>query len=189
MAALDPQFPFTAFNFAVEIQLPDVEGVSQPLCGAAFAECDGLEISFDVKTIREGGNNARQIRLTGPATLGQLSLKRGMTRSFDLWTWVTNVQKNPGLRAEATVVLYASGPDEHAESDRLERSERKVRARFVLSRCLPLKIKAPALNAKDGLIAVEELQVAYEALELRPPDSKEKQPSTTGASSDGGTGG
>jgi hypothetical protein len=36
----------------------------------------------------------------------------------------------------------------------------------VLSRCLPVKIKAPALNAKDGLIAVEELQVAYESLEL-----------------------
>ncbi len=157
MSELDPRFPFTAFNFAIEIQLPDVEGVSQPLCDAAFSECDGLEISFDVKTIREGGNNARQIRLTGPVTLGQLTLKRGMTRNFDLWTWVTKVQQNPGLRALATVVMFNS--ERGTDSD--------VKARFVLSRCLPVKLKAPALNAKDGLVAVEELQVAYESLEMR----------------------
>jgi len=156
MPDLAPQFPFTAFNFAVEIQLPNVKGVSQPLCNAAFSECDGLEISFDVKTIREGGNNGRQIRLTGPATLGQLSLKRGMTKNFDLWTWVKNVQQNPGLRAEAIVVMF----------DSEQGKQSNIKARFVLSRCLPVKIKAPALNAKDGLVAVEELQVAYESLEM-----------------------
>jgi hypothetical protein len=32
---------------------------------------------------------------------------------------------------------------------------------------LPLKLKAPALNAKDGMIAVEELQLAYERLMLK----------------------
>ena len=96
-----------------------------------------------------------------------------------------------GLRAEATVVMYNSSQielsDEERRNGRPESAERKVLASFALSRCLPLKIKAPALNAKDGLIAVEELQVAYEALELRPPDAKDKQPSS--ASSDGGTGG
>lgn len=156
MADQDPQVPFTAFNFAVEIQLPDVEGVSQPLCRGAFSECDGLEISFDIKTIREGGNNDRQIRLAGPSTMGTLSLKRGMTRGFDLWTWVANVQQNPALRADAVVVIFDSEQNDQSN----------VKARFVLSRCLPVKIKAPALNAKDGLIAVEELQVAYEALTM-----------------------
>ena len=29
---------------------------------------------------------------------------------------------------------------------------------------MPVKIKAPGLNAKDGLIAIEEMQVAYETL-------------------------
>ena len=38
--------------------------------------------------------------------------------------------------------------------------------RFRLSRCLPVKLKAPALNAKDGTIAVEEFQLAYEKLQL-----------------------
>ena len=144
--------PFVAFNFAVEI-VPD--GASSPLVSAAFAECDGLEMSMDVKTIREGGANDRQIRLAGPATYGQLTLKRGMTDNFDLWTWFHDSVHDPRLRAGAEVVLLAA--DGTTE-----------RARFLLSRCVPVKVKAPQLNAKDGQIAIEELQIAYETLQLVP---------------------
>ena len=45
------------------------------------------------------------------------------------------------------------------------------RARFQLSKCVPIKIKAPALNAKDGQIAIEELQLAYETLHLALPET------------------
>lgn len=146
-------YPFTAFNFSVEITRA---GASKPLCNAAFAECDGLEVTMEVKTIREGGNNGRQIRLTGPQAFGQLTLKRGMTDNTDLWNWVNDTLADPSLRANAEVVLLT--PDGGSE-----------RARFVLSRCLPVKLKAPALNAKDGMVAIEELQVAYESLELKQP--------------------
>jgi phage tail-like protein len=44
------------------------------------------------------------------------------------------------------------------------------RVRFRLERCLPVKLKAPALNAKDGQIAIEELQIAYETMRLNPAD-------------------
>ena len=144
--------PFTAFNFAVEIVRSDA---GAPLVGAAFAECDGLEMSMEVKTIREGGANDRQIRLAGPATLGQLSLKRGMTdASFDLWKWMSDSIADPSLRAAAEVrLLGADGTT--------------PRARFVLSRCLPVKLKAPALNGKDGAVAVEELQIAYEGITVK----------------------
>ena len=37
----------------------------------------------------------------------------------------------------------------------------------MLGRVLPVKLKAPPLNAKDGMVAVEELQLAYEWLSLR----------------------
>ncbi|MGV9386407.1 phage tail protein [Nonomuraea sp. NPDC003707] len=144
--------PFTAFNFTVEIT-PD--GAAEPLCGASFAECDGLEMTLDVKTIREGGNNGVQIRLTGPAGYGQLSLKRGMTSGFDLWEWFEKVIRDPGLRATGEVVMYAA--DGQAEQ-----------ARFVLTRCVPLKIKAPALNAREGLVAIEEMQLGYESLRMHP---------------------
>lgn len=144
--------PFTAFNFAVEIVRADG---SAPLVSAAFSECDGLEMGMEIKTIREGGVNDRQIRLVGPATVGQLTLKRGMTDgSFELWKWMSDSIADPGLRAEAEVVLLAA--DGASE-----------RARFVLSRCLPVKLKAPTLSGKDGAIAVEELQIAYERISVK----------------------
>lgn len=144
-------YPFTSFNFAVEIYVP---GISDRVCNAAFAECDGLEMTMDVKTIREGGNNGKQIRLTGPMNYGQLTLKRGMTATFDLWKWAAAMLTDRALRADAEVVLFAT--DGETE-----------RARFILSRCVPLKLKAPALNAKDGTIAIEEIQLAYESLTLK----------------------
>ena len=147
-------YPFTSFNFSVEIKLPD----GSTLCNAAFSECDGLEMTMEVKTIREGGNNGRQIRLTGPINYGQLTLKRGMTANFDLWKWFNRMLLEPALRAEAEVVLLAE-------------DNNTVRARFLLSRCVPVKLKAPALNAKDGMVAIEELQLAYESLKLNQPGS------------------
>jgi phage tail-like protein len=147
MAAPITAAPFTAFNFSVEIRVPDL---FPQACSAAFAECDGLELSLDVKTIREGGANGRQIRLAGQLAFGQLTLKRGMTESFDLWDWVAATLANPALRGSAEVVLLA--PDG------------RERVRFQLSRCLPVKLKAPALHARDGMVAVEELALAYESL-------------------------
>ena len=152
-----PNYPFNAFKFAVEIE---VKPVSSEVCSAAFQECDGLEMSMEVKTIREGGNNGTQIRLTGPVSYGQLTLKRGMTANFDLWDWFGQMLQpdRAGLRADrAEVVMFA--PD-GAE-----------RVRFQLARCVPVKLKAPALNAKDGVIAIEELQLAYESLSVKRPSA------------------
>jgi phage tail-like protein len=148
--------PHSAFNFRIEISVP---GVAPSLCDAAFSECDGLEMTMDVKTIREGGNNGTQVRLAGPVNYGQVTLKRGMTASADLWSWFEAVLANPALRADGEVVLLA--PD------------RSERARIVLRRCVPLKVKAPPLNAKDGVVAIEELQIAYESMSLRPPGGSE----------------
>ena len=146
----DAPRPFTAFNFSVEIY-PD--GKSAPLCKAAFAECDGLEMTHDFKTIRSGGANDHAYRVPGIINYANLTLKRGVTDNFDLWTWFANSIADPFLRANAEVVMLAE--DGSTE-----------RARFQLSRCLPAKLKAPALNAKDGTIAIEEFQLAYEKLQL-----------------------
>src|SRR5690242_21114768 len=89
---LDARRPFTAFNFAVEISIPDI---ASQICQASFAECDGLEMTMEVKSIREGGNNGEQIRLPGPFSYGQLNLKRGMTATFHLWDWFGAVLARP----------------------------------------------------------------------------------------------
>ena len=146
------KYPFTAYNFSVEISVDDV---SQQVCSASFSECDGLEMTMEVKTIREGGNNGQQIRLTGPISYGQITLKRGMTETFDLWNWFDKMLHNVRLRAHAEVVMLAE--------------DRKTeRARFILKNCIPTKLKAPALNAISGMVAIEELQLTYESLKLKP---------------------
>src|SRR4026207_354597 len=91
------QYPFTTFNFAVEIDVPDV---SKQVCSATFSECDGLEMTMDVKTIREGGNNGQQIRLTGPLNFGQVTMKRGMTSNLELWDWFNLMLTDQSLRAD-----------------------------------------------------------------------------------------
>ena len=160
--------PFTTFNFKVELTL---DGETEPLCHAAFAECDGLEVSMQPKTYQEGGNNVEQIHLAGPVTYGQLSLKRGMTDSFGLWNWFdqTMHQGKYSLRARGVVTMLTSDPGDS------ERGNEHVR--FLLTRCLPIKIKAPALNAKDGGVAVEEMQIAYERLQIDTTDTRSASPS------------
>jgi phage tail-like protein len=148
-------YPFSTFNFSIEIYIGEA---GSPLVRAAFSECDGLEMNLEVKTIREGGANDRQIRLNGPAAYGQLTLKRGMTGNYGLWKWFRDSVNDPRLRAGIEVVLLAA--DGATE-----------RARFQMSRCVPVKMKAPQLNAKDGQIAIEELQVAYETLQLATLDA------------------
>ena len=41
------------------------------------------------------------------------------------------------------------------------------RVRFLLDRCLPVKLKAPGLNGKDSGIAIEEFQMTYEKLTMK----------------------
>ena len=145
--------PFTNFNFSVELR---VKGVLPRVCNAAFSDCDGLEMTMEAKTIKEGGNNAQLHRVAGLLAYGTLTLKRGMTATFDLWDWFAKVVEDPSLRADGEVVVLAQ--DGVTE-----------RARFVVERCLPVKLKAPTLNAKDGAVAIEELQLAYESLTLKRP--------------------
>jgi len=148
-----PEHPFSTFNFRVEL----VYGENgQPICNAEFSEVSGLEINLEPKTLREGGNNRRPIHLTGPISYGQLTLKRGMTTDFGLWEWFETVQRDDGLgvRASGEVVMKAAD----GTTDLV---------RYVLSGCLPIKLKVPTLAAKDGEIAIEEMQIAYEGLSRR----------------------
>jgi phage tail-like protein len=149
------QRPFVAFNFLVDIS---VDGVSGQVCGGAFSECDGLEMSIEPKTIREGGRNNGPVHLMGHVTYAQLTLRRGMTPNFDLWNWFEKVTSRDGggVRATAEVTMLSS--DGSTEQ-----------ARFVLTGCLPVRLKASPLNAKDGQLAIEEMQISFENLSLKPP--------------------
>lgn len=151
--------PFTTFNFHISFTLPDKE---KEVCEAEFSECSGLEMNMEVKTIKEGGNNSEQIHLAGPLSYGQLTLKRGMTSNFDLWDWFENVQNNRLLRVDGEIQMLSS---KRLSSDPNPPGKKNKDVVFKLSSCLPIKIVAPSLNAKDGEIAIEEIQIAYERLQ------------------------
>lgn len=155
MTALDT--PFSTFNFRVSLRLPEAGG---EICSAEFSDCDGLEMSIEPKTIKEGGNNDRLIHLMGRVSYGQLTLKRGMTRDVGLWDWFerTLADRNHRLRARGRVEILSTDRTQ-AGSD-----GPKVEMAFELEGCLPTKLRVPSLSAKDGGLAIEEMQVAYEAM-------------------------
>ena len=146
--------PFTTFNFRVRITVDENQ-----LCQAAFSECDGLEMTMEPKTHREGGNNITQYQLVGPMSYGQLTLRRGMTETFDLWDWFNRV--NEGEYSLRT-----------SEWSGEEQTTSPVDARFTLAGCLPVKLRAPSLNATDDGVAIEELQIAYERMDAEIPNSR-----------------
>jgi phage tail-like protein len=158
MAGQKSVYPFTNFNFDVQIEVTGLNVTK--ICEGKFSECDGLEMTMDVKTIREGGNNGSQIRLLGPVTYGQVTLKRGMTpSSLDLWDWFDAQQQalpaqlRTDYRGKATISLLT--PD--GKSERLH---------YVLHKCLLTKLKAPPMNAGSGVAAIEEMQLTYQRMTI-----------------------
>lgn len=150
--------PLTTFAFEVVFQFSSKGGAALPRVGASFAEVDGLEMSMQQKTIEAGGLNTSQIHRMGPVTFANLTFKRGLTQDLGLWNWFT-VSATPGsqLMAAATVTMWAA---DHTPA-----------IQFTVTGCLPIKLRAPALNARDGLVAIEELTVVYETLTIGMPGS------------------
>jgi phage tail-like protein len=150
--------PFTTFRFEVFLDLDrPTAGLESPLCEAAFAECDGLEMTMEPKTVESAGVTDRQQRLIGPVKYGQITLKRGMTGNLQLWRWFAQGTR-PGS------VLTAHGEITMWDSDGTPA------VRFTLEGCLPVKMRAPSLRASDGPVAVEELGLVCEKLSVDLPD-------------------
>lgn len=156
--------PFTAYAFAIELRLP---GGGEPLCEAAFCQCDGLVLERSIITLREGGAAGSVRLLAGQESFGRVTLRRGMTSDLALWDWWERVRRDPRVRATCDVVVLS--PDLAQE-----------RVRFRLHGCLPAKIAAPDLNAAGNEVAIETLEIACESVELvrpgRPPAKDVSEP-------------
>lgn len=127
-----------------------------------FAECSGLELEADVREYLEGGRNDGVVRRVGRAKLVPLVLKRGMFvrgNSADkaLWGWLTGMVNGtlPIPRYSGLIKVY-------------DPSKTRVLAQWTFERGLPSKVTGPALNAKTGEIAIEELHIVHEGLRLEP---------------------
>ncbi|HEX3908005.1 MAG TPA: phage tail protein [Mycobacteriales bacterium] len=139
--------PFTAFRFEVVLDLDQpTPGLDSPLCDAAFAECEGLEMSMEPKTIESASVTNAQQYVIGKTKYGQVILKRGMTSNLQLWQWFS-LGTRPGsvLTAHGQITLWDSTGSPALQVN--------------LAGCLPVRMRAPALNAASGLVAVEELSL------------------------------
>lgn len=148
--------PFTAFRFEVILDLDQpTAGLASPLCDAAFAECDGLEMTMEPKIVESASVTNRQQRLIGPMKYGQVTLKRGMTSNLQLWQWFAQTRPGSVLTAHGQITMWDADGTPVIQ--------------FTLQGCLPVKMRAPALNAREGLIAIEELGLVCEQFSVGPP--------------------
>ena len=76
------------FNFAVQIELSGLggdEGLALGSRKGAFSEVQGLEITLEPVSIREGGYNRGARQLVGKTTNPPLILKRGLSATVSEW--------------------------------------------------------------------------------------------------------
>ena len=170
---LHPRDVLQSFRFAVTLTdssssasstspAPDGNEQNSTLGNGSFQECSGLELEADVREYLEGGRNDGVIRRVGRVKLQPLVLKRGMFAKSSggpvdsaLWDWLQDMVRGekPARRINGTVHVYASREEEPLAT-----------WRFVHG--LPSKIVGPALNARSGEIAIEELHIVHEGLAL-----------------------
>jgi phage tail-like protein len=158
-----------AFRFAVTLTAsaaPRPAPVAQ-LSNGKFAECSGLELEADVREYLEGGRNDGVVRRVGRVKLVPIILKRGMFvgspggyADTQIWDWLTGMVSGalPIPRYDGMVQVLAPKTQ----------NPREV-ARWRFSRGLPSKVTGPSLNARTGEIAIEELQIVHEGLQLWRP--------------------
>lgn len=129
-------------------------------CRGEFSEVGGLEMTTTPKTLKEGGRNWGEVQLSTPVSFPNLVLKRGITREVELWQWCRFIYQTGvyAYRADCTIEVKetATGAD----------GEDLVRMRWVARNCLPVKFKGSDLNATATGVAIEELHLAHEGLEL-----------------------
>lgn len=139
-------------------------------CKGEFSEVSGLEFTTTPKTIKEGGRNWGDVQLTAPVTFSNLVLKRGITRDTELWRWYQFIYRTGVYAYRADCKIEVLEPYKSSGGEDI------LRMRWVARNCVPVKFKGSDLNATSSTVAIEELHLAHEGLEL---EWVEQQPVTT----------
>ncbi len=134
--------PLRNYNFILEI-----DGLES----AGFSEVTGLSFETDVVTYR-AGNALNEIKLPGLTKVGDITLKRGLTRNLDLWDWYRTVLNGAVERRSAVIQILNDA--------------RETTLRFRLRDAWPRKYAGPVLNASGNDVAIEELVLVTERMEI-----------------------
>ena len=122
---------------------------------AGFSQVVLPDISMDVIEYRNGNDKESGVRkLPGLARYDNVTLRRGLIGSLNLYTWINQV-RNGDANARRTVTIALLAEDLTA-----------VVFTWKLLRAWPLKYRFGDLNAKGTDVAIEELVLAYERLEI-----------------------
>jgi phage tail-like protein len=142
--------PYVQFNFLVDLGDGNTEGPQ-----AGFQELSGIGMEVTVSEYRTG--NAREnsvMKITGMNKATDVTMKRGVIGSLNLYQWLDQI-RNGDQNAMRTVTIQLQNEDHTA----VVQTWKLLRARII-------KHTSGPFNAKGTDVAMEELVLAYERLEM-----------------------
>jgi phage tail-like protein len=150
----DRTAPYPSYNYLVDLKGP--RDPEKPLGG--FSEVAGLKTELHISEYRDGNDKASYVhKYSGMHTTGDVTLKRGVVDSSDLWAWITQA-RTTGVAAQRDVTITLR--DEANNPIQI----------YKLYAVTPKGLSGPALNGKGtGDLAIEELVLAPENIEISKP--------------------
>jgi phage tail-like protein len=142
--------PYTQFNFLVDLGDGNTDGPQ-----AGFQEISAISTEVTVSEYRNG--NAKEnsvVKITGLNKATDVTLKRGVIGSLNLYQWLNQI-RNGDQSALRTVTIHLQNEDHTA----VVQTWKLLRARII-------KHTSGPFNAKGTDVAMEELVLAYERLEM-----------------------
>jgi phage tail-like protein len=139
--------PYGAFNFLVSLGQGDESSIV-----AGFSDVSGLGTEINYAEYRNGNDKVNTARKV-PNTFKQedVTLKRGLIGSTDLFQWIKDVREGNDGRRTVTITV-------------LDEARNPVSA-FKLVNAQPKKWVGPTLAAKGGgEVAMEELHLTHEGV-------------------------
>ncbi|MGG6297032.1 phage tail protein [Leptolyngbya sp. AN02str] len=144
--------PYGNFNFKVDLKSEGVDP-DKPLGG--FSDVSGIGTEMTMSEYRTGVDKENHVRkVPGVHKVGDVTLKRGIINSSDLWTWIQAVRRTGVLAKREVKITLQDETGEAVES-------------WTLQGAFPLKYTGPTLAGKGGGdVAMEELVLASDGIEL-----------------------
>jgi phage tail-like protein len=142
--------PYNQFNFLVDLGTGNTDGPD-----AGFQEVSGIGMEVIVTEYRNGNDRENSVRkITGLNKSTDVTLKRGVIGSLSLYNWLNEI-RNGDQNAMRTVTIQLQSED-HTQT---VQTWKLLRARIV-------KHTSGPFNAKGTDVAMEEMVLAYERLEM-----------------------
>jgi len=142
--------PYTCFNFLVDLGDGNTEGPH-----AGFQEISSIGMEVGVVEYRNGNSKENgPMKLTGLNRATDVTLKRGVIADLSLYNWLNQI-RNGDQHAFRTVTIQLQNEDHSA----VVQTWKLLRARII-------KHTSGPLNAKGNDVAMEEMVLTYERLEM-----------------------